>query len=186
MENKSPQSSSHNINDHQQEVGLLSRLSPRQFHLLLGEITSLLLLSKVHRKFQIRDIADIILPYINSGQFKLYRDKKADSSNPPGSNPNGDNANGGNPTGFITWAKFSSQVEQEYMNGKIVLSEAEINSGDIIYITDFIAPYKNTQIIKNDLMNNLFAYHQFKAIRFTEPGLKRTKIWKFKGNKFGK
>lgn len=168
MEKKSPQSNLHNNNDHQQEVGLLSRLSASQFHLLLGEITSLLMLSKVHRKFQIRDIGDIILPYINLEQFKLYRDKR------------------GNPTGLVTWAKFSSQTEQDYINGKIVLSESEINSGELIYITDFIAPYKNTQIIKNDLINNLFAHHQFKAIRFTGQGSRRTKSWLFKGKNFEK
>src|SRR5688572_27244467 len=113
--------------------GLLASAPPHQLHQLIGEITLLMMLSQVHRKMQIRDIADIVLPFINLDQFRIYRNGVK------------------RPVGFITWAYFSEEVEKEYLNGKAVLSEKELNSGKIIYMTDFIAPYGHAKRIIKEL-----------------------------------
>lgn len=143
--------------------GILSRMPQAKLNQLLGEITSLLLLSKVHRHHQVRDIADIILPAINLNQFRIYRNSKKE------------------PIALVTWAYFSEAVEKEYLKGKSVLSEKELKSGDIIYMTDFIAPYGHTKKVIDDLKKNVFPKDEVKALRFVEQGKSRSKIWKFHG-----
>ncbi len=148
--------------------GVLNKVSPEKFHLLVGEIVSLFMGSKVHRNYEIRDVADIILPFINANQFRIYHDEKK------------------RPIALLTWAKFSQEVEAEYLNGKIVLSEAEINSGEIIYFTDFIAPYGHTKLVVRDIKNNLFVNETAKAVRFISKGKRRSRVWVFKGRDYSK
>lgn len=143
--------------------GLLSKISGNKLNLLIGEITSLLLLSKVHRKFQIRDIADIILPAINLNQFRIYRNKSKQ------------------PIALVTWAYFDDKTEQEYLNGKTVLSEKELKSGNILYITDFIAPYGHAKKVISDLRTNIFPNSEAKSLHFLDQGKPRKKIKKFHG-----
>lgn len=143
--------------------GVLSKLSQAQLNTLIGEITSLMMLSKVHRVMQVRDIPDIILPAINLNQFRIYRNSKKQA------------------IGLVTWAYFSGEVEKEYLKGKGLLSEKELKSGDIIFVTDFIAPYGHTKKIIKDLQENIFPDDEVKALRFTEQGKHRKQLWKFYG-----
>ncbi len=80
------------------------------------------MLSKVHRKYQVRDIADAILPAVDLGQYRIYRNKNKQ------------------PVAFVTWGYFDEKTEAEYLNGKSILSRDELKSGDILYMLDFIAP----------------------------------------------
>jgi cytolysin-activating lysine-acyltransferase len=148
--------------------GVLSKISGNKLNLLIGEITSLLLLSPVHRKFQVRDIADIILPAIDLGQYRIYRNAKRQ------------------PIAFVTWGYFDEKTEQEYLNGKTVLSEKELKSGDILYMLDFIAPYGHAKKVINDLRSNVFPNSEAKSLHFIEQGKHRKKIKKFHGVNFKK
>jgi len=148
--------------------GFLSKISGNKLNLLIGEITSLLLLSPVHRKFQVRDIADIILPAIDLGQYRLYRNAKRQ------------------PIAFVTWGYFNEKTEAEYLNGKTVLSEKELKSGNILYMLDFIAPYGHAKKVINDLRNNVFPNSEAKSLHFIEQGKPRKKIKKFHGVNFRK
>ncbi len=148
--------------------GVLAKLSVQKRDLLIGEITSLLMLSKVHRKMQIRDIADIILPAVNLNQFRIYRNSKKE------------------PIALVTWAFLSEKVEKEFLAGKGLLSESELKSGDIIYMTDFIAPYGHTKKVIDDLKKSMFPDSEVRALRFTEQGKSRSKVWKFYGINYKK
>jgi hemolysin-activating ACP:hemolysin acyltransferase len=53
--------------------GILGKLPLQKRNILIGEVTSLLMLSKVHRLHQVRNIADIILPAINLNQYVILR-----------------------------------------------------------------------------------------------------------------
>lgn len=143
-------------------------MSAEKFNLLLGEITSLLLLSKVHRKFQVRDIADIIIPTINLNQFRIYHNKNKQ------------------PIGLVTWGYFDEKTEQEYLSGKTVLSGKELKSGDILYMLDFIAPYGHAKKIVKDLRENIFPNSEAKSLHFIEQGIRRKKIKKFYGVNYQK
>ena len=152
----------------QNKKEIISKLSPSKLHNLLGEITSLLLLSKVHRKYQVRDIADVILPTINLNQFRIYRDKNKQ------------------PIGLVTWGYFNEATEREYLSGKSVLSEKELTSGDILYFLDFIAPYGHAKKIIKDLRENVFPTSEAKSLHFLEQGIRRNKVKKFHGINFKK
>jgi cytolysin-activating lysine-acyltransferase len=143
--------------------GILSKMPKQKLYQLIGQITCLLMISKSHRKFQVRYIPDIILPAINLNQFRIYWNSKKQ------------------PVALVTWAFFSEEVESKYLGGKIALSEKELKSGDIIYITDFIAPYGHTKKIIKDLQTKIFPDKEVKALRFTEQGNPSKKIWKFQG-----
>lgn len=125
------------------------------------------MLSRVHRLYQVRDIADIILPVINLNQFRIYRNARKE------------------PIGLITWGLFSPEVEKEYLGGKMVLSEAELNSGELIYFTDFIAPYGHARQIARDIKHNVFPNSTGKSMRFSEQG-KLKRIFQFHGVNYKK
>lgn len=148
--------------------GVLSKISGNKLNLLIGEITSLLMLSPVHRKFQVRDIADIILPAVDLGQYRIYRNTKKQ------------------PIAFVTWGYFDEKTEAEYLNGKTVLSKNELKSGNILYMLDFIAPYGHAKKVVNDLRNNVFPNSEAKSLHFLEQGKHRKKIKKFHGVNFRK
>lgn len=148
--------------------GVLSKISGNKLNLLIGEVTSLLLLSKVHRKYQIRDIADIILPAIDLGQYRIYRNAQKQ------------------PVAFVTWGYFDEKTEAEYLNGKTVLSKSELKSGDILYMLDFIAPYGHAKKVINDLRSNVFPNSEAKSLHFIEQGKHRKKIKKFHGVNYKK
>lgn len=155
-------------NSAQPARGILSKMPPQRLHLLLGEIASLMLLSRVHRMFQLRDIADIILPAINLNQFRMYRNGKKE------------------PVALVTWGRFSRDVEKQYLAGKMMLSEQELSSGDMIYITDFIAPYGHVRQVARDLKTNIFPNASGKAIRFTQQGKHTGRVWTFHGVNYQK
>lgn len=152
---------------------ILSKLPPEKLNLLIGEVTSLLMMSKVHRKMQIRDIADIVLPPIHLNQFRIYRDK--------------DNK----PVGLVTWGWFDDQIEKKYLSGETVLSYAEWKSGigqpkanesgteklgNNLFFTDFIAPFGHTKKIFKDLTHNIFPNEIAKTLRFDDHGKPRKNL----------
>lgn len=142
---------------------IIPSLNPQKLNLLIGEVAALMMLSKVHRKMQVRDIADIILPPINLSQFRIYHNSKQE------------------PVGFVAWGNFDSATLQKYLSGSVVLTKKEWNSGNSLFFTDFISPYGHTKKIFKDLTHNIFPNHTAQTIRFTEQGKHRKKIIKLYG-----
>lgn len=149
-------------------AGALNKLKPAQLSTLIGEVTSLMMLSPVHRVLQVRDIADIMLPALNLAQYRIYHtpDRK--------------------PIALVTWAYFSPEVEAAYLGGKGMLSEAERKSGAILYLTDFIAPYGHAKQVVRDLRSQVFPNEVAKALRFVETGKTRPDIWQLRGANYRK
>lgn len=143
--------------------GVLGKLAPAQLATLIGEVTGLMMASKVHRALQVRDIADIMLPALNLNQFRIYRTPDRQ------------------PIALVTWARFSVEVERAYLGGRALLSEAERTSGDLLYFTDFIAPYGHAKRVIRDLKTNVFPNDKAKALRFVEYGKARGHVWEFFG-----
>lgn len=148
--------------------GLLKQMKPVRLHMLIGEVAALMMASKVHRHLQLRDMADIMLPALNLNQFRIYR--KPDRT----------------PVALVTWAYFSPEVERAYLGGRALLSEAERTSGEMLYFTDFIAPYGHARKVIADLRTNIFPNEQARALRFVEHGKTRPGIWRFYGANFKK
>lgn len=151
----------------QENSGILRKMPPAKLHALLGEITGLMLASKLHRQYQVRDIADIVLPAVNLNQFRIYRDAKR------------------RPIGLVTWGLFSEAVEKKYLAGQMVLNEQELRSGDRLYFIDFIAPYGHAKKIIRDLRDNVtFPANHAHSRRFVEPGKERPRVYRFRSGKY--
>ena len=148
--------------------GMLQQLSPQKLHLLLGEMTSLLMLSSVHRQYQIRDIPDLILPAVNLNQYMIFRDANH------------------RPIAFVTWGKFSAEVEQAYRKGKVHLSEQELTSGSILYFMDFVAPYGHAKQVIRQLCSTRFAQDCAYSLRFYADRTKPPKWMRFYGTEYKK
>ena len=84
------------------EEGVLTKLTVRDRHILIGELTSLLLNSDLHRKYLIDDIGRHFLVPIHLDQFRIYKIND-------------------DPVAFITWAYLSQEIEDEYINGEYSL-----------------------------------------------------------------
>lgn len=132
--------------------GIYTRLPPEQRITLLGEITSLLLASELHREYQINDIGAVFLPPIHLNQFRIYRTPD------------------GQPIGLVTWARLTKKVELDYVTNGYNLRPKDWNAGDQLWAIDFIAPFRHGKQILNDLRTNVFPDDVGKAIRIDENG----------------
>ncbi|WP_310620050.1 toxin-activating lysine-acyltransferase [Flexibacterium corallicola] len=131
--------------------GIYTRLSQQQRIKLLGEVTSLLLASKLHCEYHINDIGAVFLPPIHLNQFRIYRDKQT-------------------PVGLITWARLTETVEQDYVNGDYILQPQDWNAGDRLWCIDFLAPFGHGKQILKDLRTNVFPNESGKAMRIDRDG----------------
>ncbi len=148
--------------------GALRQMTPPQLNRLIGEIAGLMMLSKVHRHYQVRDIADIILPAVNLNQFQIYRDTKK------------------RPIGLVTWSRLSEEVMQRYMAGGTVLSEQDLTSGDQLFFLDFIAPYGHMKQISQHLKTNVFPNESAKALRIIDGKPPQKKLLTLYGMNYNK
>lgn len=135
--------------------GIYTRLSSQKRITLLGEITSLLLASDLHRDYRINDIGAVFLPPIHLNQFRIY--KKDDSQ----------------PLGLITWARLTKEVEKQYVTGTYNLHPKDWNAGDQLWAIDFVAPFGHGKQILKDLRTNIFPNEVGKAIRIDKNGKPR-------------
>jgi cytolysin-activating lysine-acyltransferase len=147
---------------------ILNKVKTPELYRLIGEITTLMMYSKVHSKFMILDIADIILPPIQLNQFRIYRDGNK------------------KPVGFVSWAFFDDKTEKKYISGKAVMSLEEWNSGNNLFFTDFIAPFGHTKKMFKDLTHNIFPDSHAKTLRFTDQGKHRKNLIHLYGKNYRK
>ena len=89
------------------ETGILPQIPKNERYNLIGQIASLMLSSKLHRKYLIDDIGAMFLPAIHLNQFRIYKNKNGD------------------PVGIVTWAFFSDELEAKYKKGEKVLNKLE-------------------------------------------------------------
>jgi cytolysin-activating lysine-acyltransferase len=132
--------------------GILLKLPKQKRYELLGEIASLLLASKLHRKYLINDIGAVFLPPIHLNQFRIYKNKEGD------------------PIALLTWAFFSKEIEEKYLTKKYLLRPEDWKSGDRLWSIDFLAPFGHMKMVSKDLRNNVFPDAHGKSVRITEDG----------------
>ncbi len=97
-----------------------------------GEIVSLVMRTKVWRERPIRDLEELILPPLLSGQFSIA---EAQSK-----------ANGlVSPVAVVLWARVSADVDQRLasqLDQPLRLAPAEWTSGDILWVVEAIGEPK--------------------------------------------
>jgi cytolysin-activating lysine-acyltransferase len=138
----------------------LLKIPQQERYKLLGEITSILLASDLHRKYQINDIGAVFLPPIHLNQFRIYKNKAGD------------------PIGMVTWAFFSKEIEKKYLSKKYFLKPEDWQSGDYLWFIDFAAPFGHTKKILKDLTTNIFPDRHARSVRMMPDGkVKTTYDW---------
>ena len=109
---------------------------------ILGNIAWLFLHSPTHCGMPIQLFPSQIFPAILSKQYVLVLSKE------------------GNPVFYMAWANFSQEEETkyltcEYTNG--ALTQANWTSGDRLWITFWVAPFGDSQMMREWIEENLFA-----------------------------
>ena len=111
---------------------LVSALGRTKIHQLIGEISMLMLHSELHKRYIINDIGAVILPPINLNQFRVYKIKEK-------------------PVGFIAWAMLNPELGKKYSQERYSLQLDDWQTGNEVWITDFLAPFGHAKEIINDI-----------------------------------
>ena len=86
------------------------------------KIISLLLMSKIHRRWYIGDIDGLIIPPLILKQYRLFhQDDKL--------------------VGFVSWALLTDEVAEGFKTRTIKLQPDDWNAGKQLWMMDFIAPF---------------------------------------------
>lgn len=118
-----------------------------------GYALELLALSKYHQQFELGNyFCTEILPPLFSNQARFYVTSE------------------GLPTGMVTWAWLSEDIERDvHLTGR-ALGHEEWSRGDRLFFNDWITPYGNTREAVYDMTYNLFPNHVATSLRRRHDG----------------
>ena len=143
--------------------GILLKMNSKTRYRLLGEVTSLLMSSDLHKQYKFSDLVYFFLTPIHLNQFRIYKNTQ------------------GKPVGLVTWAFLSDEIEKKYMSMKYNLAAKDWNSGKNLWFIDFLAPYGDMKMVAKDLRNNIFPNHRGKSVKMDATGrIKGIGEWKGK------
>ena len=123
---------------------------------VLGSAVWLWMHSSSHRHTSLDALPALLLPAIKHRQFILA-------------------AEAGRPVFYLSWANLNAQTEQQFIQRhQIHMKDAEWNSGDRMWIFDWVAPFGHTMTMGGMLFCQLFANRCWRALshRGEERGLK--------------
>ena len=105
----------------------------------LGAIVWLWMNSAAHRDFPLHALNAVLLPAIKQRQFILVSQQ-------------------GRPVFFTSWANFSLEAQSRYLKqSPLLMPEQDWNSGDRMWLLDWIAPFGHTRAMTRLLQRQLFA-----------------------------
>lgn len=105
---------------------------------IVGHVAWLYSQTKTHKYFTFGDVEARILAPLMIKQCKLYVQSNS----------------GGLPTGFISWARLSEEVEQKYIHTQR-LSPSDWKSGDRLWMIDVLAPFGGQEAIFREACDSL-------------------------------
>ncbi len=129
----------------------------------VGQIVSLLAHSPMHKHFSVVDIADLIMPAVIWGQYRVFRNEH------------------GSAIGFVCWGLLSDNAKSKFLGCKEILSFEEWNSGKHVFVTDFVAPFGHAKNIVKQLKYDIFPDDVVYALRYESIGNPRPQISTFYG-----
>ncbi|MEC4766474.1 toxin-activating lysine-acyltransferase [Halomonas sp. CUBES01] len=131
------------------------------YYTSVGYALELLAQSEYHRQFELGDyFCTEILPPLGCNQARFYVTSE------------------GLPTGMVTWAWLSEEVERDVHATGRALEQGEWSSGDRLFFNDWITPYGNTREIVYDMTHNLFPNYIATSLRRRHDGSVRSiKRW---------
>lgn len=111
----------------------------------LGSAVWLWMHSSSHRNLPLHTLSSLLLPAIQRRQFILV-------------------AEAGRPVFYLAWANLSEAAERRYLGQHpLLMPEADWNSGERIWILDWVAPFGHTRAMRR-LVARLFAGHCFRSL----------------------
>ena len=123
---------------------------------LIGEIATLMMKSKIHSQFSINSIGHVILPAIQTNQYRIYRNRQH------------------YPVAYVSWARVTPEIEDKFLHKKYVLQPEDWKSGERIVFVDFMAPFGHTKQVVRDLRKSIFIKEkEAKFLRFDDIGKPR-------------
>ncbi len=143
-----------------EKPGVLTRMPRRRREHLVGEIVFLMLQSQLHRGYRINDIGSVVLPPIHLNQFRTYRVR-------------------GQLVGFVTWARLTERVEQNYLTGSYHLRPQDWDGGARLWFVDFIAPFGHAREMVRDLRTNIHPEETGYSVHLAPDGkIKGVRFWR--------
>lgn len=122
---------------------------------MLGEVAWLMAHSDLHRQWPVGALQQWVSTPFRLGQFRIYHRRD------------------GQPVGFLSWAEFSEDAEKRYLEDCQTIAAEDWNSGDRLWVIDFIAPFGHGRKIMDDMSTNLFPGRTGKALRLDKKGTMR-------------
>ncbi|MFA7347128.1 MAG: toxin-activating lysine-acyltransferase [Desulfurivibrionaceae bacterium] len=123
---------------------------------VFGSAAWLWMHSSSHRERPLHTLSALLLPAIKQQQFILASEV-------------------GQPVFYLAWANLSLEAEQRYLQQHpVFMPEADWNSGERMWVLDWVAPFGHTRIMHRLLERQLFANRCMRALyhRGDERGLK--------------
>lgn len=113
---------------------------------LFGQVIWLAMRSPLHQGWLLADIERFIIPPLLHRQFKLYREDDR-------------------PRAYVSWAFFSAEAEARYLAEGSRIEFDDWQSGDRLWVIDFIAPFGEARSVCRDLRTGIFAGKSGRALR---------------------
>lgn len=130
---------------------------------VLGSAVWLWMHSASHRDLPLHTLNALLLPALKQRQFIFASEA-------------------GRPVFYLSWANLSAEAEQRYLqHHPVQMPEQDWNSGDRMWILDWVAPFGHTRAMTRVLQQKLFARRWMRTLyhRGDQRGLK---IKTFQGN----
>lgn len=105
---------------------------------VLGSATWLWMHSSAHREAPLHSLATLLLPAIKHRQFLLGSEH-------------------GKPVFYLSWLNLSAAAEQRYLErSPLELADADWNSGERLWLNDFVSPFGHTTALARLVQRRLF------------------------------
>lgn len=127
----------------------------------LGAMIFLMSKSDYHQDWPLHYINEDLLPAVHYKQFKIYFGES------------------GEPNGFVTWAWINDDFKNKLTSDGNAITGEQWNSGENLYIADFVAPFGNAREMIRDLRNNEFSSEKAFGLRRSKDGhVKKICYWR--------
>ena len=123
---------------------------------VFGSVVWLMMHSKSDRDLPLHTLSKLVLPPIKYRQFVLATE-------------------GGKPVFYLSWANLNEEAESRYLkNTPLCMHEDDWDSGDRMWIIDWVAPFGHSYAITRILERRLFATRWARSLyhRGNEKGLR--------------
>ncbi|MBD8189714.1 toxin-activating lysine-acyltransferase [Pseudomonas viridiflava] len=123
---------------------------------VLGSVTWLWMHSAAHRDAPLHALPTLLLPALKHRQFVLGTEH-------------------GKPVFYLSWLNLDEAAERRYLQqSPLSMAETDWNSGDRLWLNDWVAPFGHTAVVTRLLQRHLFTHRCGRALyhRGDERGLR--------------